>query len=313
MDFKTALALITGLTLLLLGAEGLVRGGAALARRLRVSALVVGLTVVAFGTSTPELVVSIKAALLDAGDIALGNVVGSNIANVLLILGIAAIIRPLRVKAQVIRIDIPIMIGVSVLALPILMNGRVSRVEGLGLLAGIACYTILSVVLARRETEPAVLTEYDRALSARPRSLGGQIVAILLGLSMLAIGSDLFVRGAVALATAVGYSEAFIGLTVVAVGTSLPELFTSVVAAARGESDIAVGNVVGSNIFNLLAILGTSALLRPIQAAGVSRLDYLVMLVAALVLLPFAWSKLRLSRWEALVLLAAYAAYLYLR
>ena len=313
MDTAAALTCAAGLILLLVGAEVLVRGGVALARRLRVSALVVGLTVVAFGTSTPELVVSLRAALVGAGDIALGNVVGSNIANVLLILGLAAIVRPLRVKAQVVRIDVPIMIGVSLLVLPVLIDGRVSRVEGVVLLAGIAGYTALSVVLARREKEPTVLIEYDQALSPRPRTLGGQVAAILLGLSVLAIGSSLLVRGAVAFAMSIGVSEAFVGLTVVAVGTSLPELLTSVVAAARRESDIAVGNVVGSNIFNLLGILGASAVLRPIRAAGVTRFDYGVMLLAALVLLPLAWSRLHLSRWEALVLLAAYVTYLGLR
>jgi len=313
MDTAAALTCAAGLILLLVGAEVLVRGGVALARRLRVSALVVGLTVVAFGTSTPELVVSLRAALVGAGDIALGNVVGSNIANVLLILGLAAIVRPLRVTAQVVRIDVPIMIGVSLLVLPVLIDGRVSRVEGVVLLAGIAGYTALSVVLARREKEPTVLIEYDQALSPRPRTLGGQVAAILLGLSVLAIGSSLLVRGAVAFAMSIGVSEAFVGLTVVAVGTSLPELLTSVVAAARRESDIAVGNVVGSNIFNLLGILGASAVLRPIRAAGVTRFDYGVMLLAALVLLPLAWSRLHLSRWEALVLLAAYVTYLGLR
>ncbi len=313
MDRTAALALLGGLTLLLAGAEALVRGGAAFARRLGVGPLLVGLTIVAFGTSAPELVVSLRATLRNAGDIAVGNVVGSNIANVLLILGLAAIIRPLRVKAQVVRIDIPIMIGVSLLVLPVLIDGRVNRVEGLGLVAGIAGYTILSVLFARREREPIVLTEFDRAVSAKPRNLAGQVLAMLLGLSMLTIGSDLFIRGARPFAISLGVSEAFIGLTVVAVGTSLPELITSVVAAARGESDIAVGNVVGSNIFNLLAILGTSALLRPIRAPGVVGIDYIAMLAAALVLLPFAWSRLRLSRWEAMLLLAGYAAYLYFR
>jgi len=307
------LLLVAGLVLLVVGAEALVRGSAALARRLGVGPLVVGLTIVAFGTSAPELVVSTRAALAGAGDIALGNVVGSNIANILLILGVAALIRPIRIQTQLVRIDIPIMIAVSLALFLVLDNGRVSRVEGVVLLAGIAAYTALSILLARRERDPAVRRLIEEGLPAWPRRLFEQVLAIAAGLVLLVFGADLFVRGAVRMAAALGVSEALIGLTVVAVGTSLPELATSIVAAAKGEGDIAVGNAVGSNLFNLLAILGTAATVRPLQATGVGRADLLAMAAAALVLLPLARSGLRLQRWEAALLLAGYVAYVIFR
>ncbi len=307
------LFLFSGLVLLVFGGEGLVRGSAALARRLRVSSLVVGLTVVAFGTSAPELVVSVGAALRDSGDIALGNVVGSNIANVLLILGLAALIRPLAIQAQVLRVDIPILIGVSVAVVPLLWNGRVGRAEGALLFAGIVAYTVLSVVLARRESARAVLEEYDKGVPATPGNLAVQLVLIAGGLALLVGGANLFVGAARRLAQSLGVSEALIGLTIVAVGTSLPELMTSLIAAVRRENDIAVGNVVGSNIFNLLGILGASACVKPLRAEGIDAADYVVMLLAALVLLPLAWSGRRLDRREAVLLLAGYAAYVGLR
>lgn len=307
------LLLVAGLALLVLGAEALVRGSAALARRLGVGPLVVGLTIVAFGTSSPELVVSTRAALVGAGDIALGNVLGSNIANILLILGAAALIRPIRIQTQLVRIDIPIMIAVSLAPFLLLADGRVSRAEGLLLLGGIVAYTVLSIALARSERDPAVRHVIEQGLPAWPRRPLEQLLAIAAGLALLALGADLFVRGAVRMAGALGVSEALIGLTVVAVGTSLPELATSMVAAVRGEGDIAVGNVVGSNLFNLLGILGAAATARPLQATGIGRSDLLAMAAAALVLLPLARSGLRLQRWEAALLLAGYAAYVLLR
>ena len=302
-------SLIAGVLLLALGAELLVRGGTALARRAGVGPLVIGLTVVAFGTSAPECVVSVRAALADRGDIAIGNVIGSNIANVLLILALAALVRPLAIQAKVIRIDVPVMIGVSALVAPVLVGRRVGRLEGLLLLAGIVAYTWLSFVLARREQGTAAETTYDESLRAWPRSLGLSLLATAGGVAILAAGAEVFVGGAVAAAAALHVPEAVIGLTVVAVGTSLPELVTSVVAAARNESDIAVGNVVGSNIFNLLAILGASASARPLRAEGIATGDYLVMLAAALILFPLVRSGQRLTRWEALVLLLGYVAY----
>jgi cation:H+ antiporter len=306
-------ALLAGLLLLALGADLLVRGGTALARRLGVAPLVIGLTVVAFGTSAPECVVSVRAALADRGAIAIGNVIGSNIVNVLLILALAVLVRPLRIQAKVIRLDIPIMIAVSIAAAPVLLAGRIGRVAGLVLLAGIVAYTWLSFLLARRERDAAVDAEYETGMRVWPRSVGLGLLSAAGGVATLAAGAESFVGGAVKAAAVLGVPEAVIGLTVVAVGTSLPELVTAIVAAARTESDIAVGNLVGSNIFNLLAILGTSAVARPLRAEGILVADYVVMLAAALILFPLARSGQRLSRAEAVLLLLGYAGYTALR
>jgi len=302
-------ALIAGAALLVLGAELLVRGGTVLARRLGVGPLAIGLTVVAFGTSAPECVVSVRAALGDRGDIAIGNVVGSNIANVLLILALSALVRPLRIQAKVIRIDVPILIAVSLAAAPVLLAGRIGRLAGLLLLGGVAAYTWLSFVLARRERDATIDAEYEAGLAAWPRSAGSGSLAVASGIAILAGGAELFVGGAVKAAATLGVSEAVIGLTVVAVGTSLPELVTSIVAAAKDESDLAVGNVVGSNIFNLLAILGASSVARPLRTESIVAADYFVMLAAAMILFPLVRSGQRLSRAEAVLLLLGYAAY----
>lgn len=298
-----------GLVVLYGGAEGLVRGSSALALRLGLSPLVVGLTVVAFGTSSPELAVSLKATLAGQGDIALGNIVGSNIANVALILGLCALVKPLRVAAQVVRWDAPLMLGSSVLFAVLLADGVLSRAEGGLLFAGIAAYTAFSVRLARLEPSTAVQDEFAEGLPAAPRSFWAEAGLVVLGLACLVVGGRLLVTGAVAVARGFELSEAFIGLTVVAVGTSLPELATSLVAAVRGEADIAVGNVVGSNIFNVLGVAGLASLVRPIQAAGVSWPDLGVMIAVAAVALPMIWTGSRVSRGEGFALCVGYGGY----
>jgi len=303
-------SLAAGVLLLTIGAEALVRGASRLAGRLGVDPLLVGLTIVAFGTSAPEMVVSVTAARAGNGDVAIGNVVGSNVANILLILGTSALIRPPRVRARAIRGDVPIMIVVSLAMVPVLLDGRVGRVAGLALVAGILIYTALGVSLARREHDPEVETEFAELMRGWPRGALGETALVAAGLALLVWGSALFVGGAVGLARALHVSDALIGLTIVAVGTSLPELATSTVAAARGEGDIAIGNVVGSNIFNLLAILGVSAAVRPLQASGLARVDLLVMAAAAVLLLPLARSGMRISRAEGALMLAGYAAWI---
>ncbi len=298
-----------GLVVLYGGAEGLVRGSSALALRLGLSPLVVGLTVVAFGTSSPELAVSLKATLAGQGDIALGNIVGSNIANVALILGLCAVVKPLRVAAQVVRWDAPLMLGSSVLFAALLADGALSRAEGGLLFAGIAAYTAFSVRLARLEPSAAVQEEFAEGLPAAPRSFWAEVALVVLGLACLVVGGRLLVTGAVAVARGFELSEAFIGLTVVAVGTSLPELATSLVAAVRGEADIAVGNVVGSNIFNVLGVAGLASLVHPIRAAGVSWPDLGVMIAVAAVSLPMIWTGYRVSRGEGFALCLGYGGY----
>jgi cation:H+ antiporter len=302
------LSIAAGLLLLAAGAEGLVRGASSLARAAGVSPLVIGLTVVAVGTSLPELMVSVGAAVRGSGAVALGNVVGSNISNVALILGVSAMLRAMRVQAQIIRIDAPILLGASLALGALLVDGRLSRLDG-GLLAGgIIAYTWFSVYAARSETA-AVQQEYDRGVPQQHR-LWIDLVLLAGGMGALGIGADLLVDGAVVVATAVGISEVVVGLTVVAIGTSLPEMATSVTAAYRGEGDIAVGNAVGSSIFNILGILGITVLIHPLATDALRTLDLAVMIGLAVALLPMMRSGFMLSRWEGSLLLLVYAAYL---
>ncbi len=301
--------LIVGLVLLYYGAEALVRGSAALALRLGVTPLLVGLTIVAFGTSAPELVVSLRAAMSGSSDIALGNVVGSNICNVLLILGLAALINPLKVELQIVKIQIPTMIAVSLLLWLFLLNGVISRPEALLLLMGFAAFNFGSYWLSRRQLSETVQEIYPDAAPQSQRPTWLNIVFIIAGLALLVLGADLLVKGAVSIAKALGFSEAVIGLTVVAVGTSLPELATSVVAAVKNEADIAVGNVVGSNIFNILLIIGTSAMVTPVPAGGITFGSLAVMTLAAVVALPMAWTGFKLNRVEGALLLSGYVVY----
>lgn len=304
-----ALAFAAGLALLVLGGEWLVRGASRLASRLGVPPLVVGLTVVAFGTSAPELAVTTGAALAGgpAADLALGNVVGSNIFNVLFILGVSALVTPLAVGLRLVRLEVPLMIGVSALALVLIGNGVVGRGEGLLLTAGLLGYVAFTVVQARRAQGPA--TGGDRPAGGSAMS---QVALIVAGLVVLVVGSRLLLHGAVGSARLLGVSEAVIGLTIVAAGTSLPELTTSVLAGLRGERDIAVGNVVGSNLFNLLGVLGIAAVIAPggVPApAAVIAFDAWVMLAVALLCLPVFFTGPGIERWEGALFLLYYLAY----
>ncbi|MBC8417973.1 MAG: calcium/sodium antiporter [Desulfobacterales bacterium] len=308
---QTFLSLLAGLFGLYVGAEGLVRGSASLASQLGLSRLVIGLTVVAFGTSTPELVVSIKAAHDGLFAISLGNIVGSNICNIALILGLSALIKPIRIHAQVVRLQIPIMILISLILMLLLLNGRLSRLEGAGLFLGIVFYTGYSLHLARKENRRSNAKESGESVKGPRASLWVSALFVAGGLGLLMAGAKFFLTGAVSLARILGVSEAFIGLTIVAIGTSLPELATSIMAVVKKEGDIAVGNVVGSNIFNILCILGVSSLVQPIQMAGISLTDLGVMTATAILVLPMARSGFLLARWEGAILLAVYGAYIY--
>lgn len=297
---------IGGLVLLYYGAEFLVRGGVQIAKRFQVTPLVIGLTLVAFATSAPELVVSCDAALKGMGDIALGNVIGSNICNIALILGLCAVISPLRVNESLFKLDLPLMIGSSVLfALFCFLTGGINRIEGALFFAGIIAYVVVSIRNARRSGDVVTEVEGD----GKPLSLGISIVLVLLGLGFLVGGARLLVNSAVWLAELFGVSQAVIGLTIVAIGTSLPELATSVIAALKGERDIAIGNVVGSNIFNILAIMGISPLLRPIEAADIQLIDLGMMVFCTLLLYPFLRTGFVLSRKEGVCLLTVYIGY----
>jgi cation:H+ antiporter len=306
------LGILFGLVLLACGGDSLVRGSASLALRMGVSALVVGLTVVAFGTSAPELLVSIKASLQERGDIAAGNVVGSNIVNIAAILGLAALVRPLRVKLQLLLADAPIMIGGSLLLAWMMWDGRIDRWEGLVLAAGIVVYTSANIAVSRRHHSPEVDAEFGGAVPGLSKSLWLDLLFIGLGLGLLVWGSRVLVDHAVILATGMGVSEAVIGLTIVAVGTSMPELATSVVAALKKEADIAIGNAIGSNIFNIFAVVGIAGSVHPFTCAGITPLDLGAMLVIAILLLPLLATGRTLARWEGGLLFACYVVYLYL-
>lgn len=310
MSFEAILFLIIGLILLFIGAEGLIRGSSALALKIGITPLVVGLTVVAFGTSTPELVVSLKAALIGNSSITLGNVVGSNIANIALILGTAALIRPLDVHANVIRKEIPIMIAFTILMILLLLDGEVGFIDGLIFVVAIISYTIINITLARKEKNAEVENKFKDGLKSKI-NVPLSIIMIVAGLGLLILGANLFVNGAISIAKSIGVSDAIIGLTIVAIGTSLPELITSIVAAYKNESDIAVGNVVGSNIFNILGILGITALIITVNAEGINFIDYGVMFFASLILLPLSKTGFKISRLEGAFLVAGYIAYIY--
>lgn len=269
----------------------------------------VGLTIVAFGTSAPELVVSVKAALSQQGDIAIGNVVGSNSFNIGLILGLTALVCPIPVHLQVIKIDAPIALGVAILLPFFLLNHSLGRVEGLTLFAGIITYTLMSIYLGRKADSKG---QSDVSIPPVSRHWLIDVAYILAGLGVLVLGSRLLVDHAVILAKALGVSEAVIGLTIVAAGTSMPELATSVIAAFRKQPDIAIGNIVGSNIFNILAILGIASLVSPLHVHGISKWDYIIMIAFTVLLIPLLYTGRLLHRIEGTILLALYGGYLFI-
>lgn len=303
----TVIAGIAGIALLYYGAEFLVKGGSSIALKMKISPLVIGLTLVAYATSAPELVVSVDAALKGMGDISLGNVVGSNICNIALILGLCAVITPLQVNKNLLKFDIWVMIIAAVmLAGSFWVFRGVNRIIGAVLLTCSIAYTVWSVYASRREQNAQ---DANADLPAKIYPLYLAIALTIAGLAALVGGAKCFVYAATALAKALNISDAVIGLTVVAVGTSLPELATSVVAAIRKETDIAVGNVIGSNIFNVLAILGIAPLIKPIHAVGISNVDMILMIAVSLLLYPFMRTGMKINRLEGAVMLAIYIGY----
>jgi cation:H+ antiporter len=313
MTGLTLLLFVVGLVALVVGAEWLVRGASRLAAAVGVSPLVIGLTVVAFGTSSPELAVSVQASWSDQADLAVGNVVGSNVFNVLFILGISAVITPLAVARQLLRLDVPVMIVISVLAWVLGLDGAIDRIDGALFVAGVLVYTWWLIRASRREVAAEKTAgPPGEAVDAAAGGVLFNLGLIAAGLAALVLGSRWLVQGAVAIATALGISELVIGLTVVAVGTSLPEVAASIAAAVRGERDIAVGNVVGSNIFNILAVLGLSSLISPsgvqVSAAALA-FDIPVMIAVAAACFPVFYTGGTISRWEGIVFLGYYAAY----
>jgi cation:H+ antiporter len=305
------LLILGGLILLVVGAEGLVRGSSAIARRLGIAPLVIGLTIVAFGTGTPELLVSLGAALEGNSSIAIGNVVGSNIGNIGLILGTAAMVRPLIAGAEVIRREIPIMIAATVLLWLLILDGEIGRVDGLILTLSCVAYTAFNYWQARRNKQKFVEEEFEEAMPMPTRSIWFEVGMLIVGLGVLLVGARLLLDGAVFIAEDLGISQVVIGLTIVAIGTSMPELATSVVAAYKNEPDVALGNVIGSNVMNILAILGLTALILPISTVDIRTFDMSVMLGSALLGLLLIWSGFVLNRIEGAILVIAYIIYIY--
>ena len=314
MDATSFLLISVGLALLVGGAESLVRGASRLAATMGISPIVIGLTVVAFGTSAPELTVSVSSSLDGDADVALGNVIGSNIFNVLVILGVAAMIAPLTVSQRLVRVEVPLLIGISLLVLLLARDRVIDRLEGALLFAGIVVFTGAAIYASRRESQK-VVDEYEAELGARDGSaarIALDIGFVAFGLGLLVWGSNWLVTGATDVAAALGVSGLVIGLTLVAAGTSMPELATSIIASLRGERDIAVGNVVGSSIFNLLAVLGAAALVAPdgvVVASQALRVDIPVMTAVAVACVPIFFTGKLIARWESLLFLAMYGGY----
>ena len=315
----TIFLFVVGIGLLIVGAEILVRGASRVAAVSGISPLVIGLTVVAFGTSSPEMAVSTGAGLNGNADVALGNVIGSNTFNILFILGLCAIITPLAVSKQLVRLDVPLVIAASALTVLLALDGEIGRIDGSILFAGIVAYVTYLIWKTRRDA--ATRKEFESAVEPEEVSLRGMyspklavhdLVFIIGGLALLVIGARWLVDGAVEIAEALGVSELVISLTIISAGTSLPEVATSVIASLRGQRDIAVGNVVGSNLFNLLAVLGLTGIVSPdgiAVANSVLRFDLPVMTAVAVASLPVFFTGYTISRWEGWVFFGYYIAY----
>ena len=300
--------LAIGFALLSGGAESLVRGAAGLSIRMGITPLVVGLTVVAFGTSSPELVVSVQDALRGEGQIALGTVIGSNICNILLILGAASLAKPLSIHLQVLRVDLPILAVFTIILAVVISFGSLPRWFGVLLLVGISSYTGLTIYLARRE-QGSQLAEFDSTGRESQHGMPYLLFLVTLGAGLLAVGSDTMLKGAITVASRWGVSQSVIGLTLVALGGSLPEFATTLSAGIKGKGDIAVGNVVGSNIFNLLCVLGAASVARPLIVSGINAVDLIMMVAVTILVIPLMYTGCRLGRREGGMMLIAYVAY----
>lgn len=311
MSAMILLYLIGGLVALVGGGELLIRGASKIAAAMGVSSLVIGLTIVAFGTSSPELVVSLKASLTGQADLAVANVVGSNIFNILFILGACAAFAPLVVSSQLVRLDVPIMIGSALLMLLFSLNGNISLWEGAALFSILVIYTIFLIYKSRKESKENK-SEEKEVVKMTPKVIVINLSFIAVGLGLLILGGDWFVTAATEIAKSLGVSDTVIGLTIVAIGTSLPEVATSFLATIKGERDIAIGNVVGSNIYNVFAILGLSSMLTPSGlnvANDLLTFDLPLMLGTAVACLPIFIVGFRINRWEGYMFLGTYVLY----
>lgn len=302
--------MMIGLVLLAGGAEALVRGASNLALRLGITPLVVGLTIVAFATGSPELAISVKGAVTGNSGIALGNVIGSNISNLALILGLAALVRPMKVQSRLIKREVPIMVLSAALLLVLLLDGSLSRLDGILLAACAAAYLFFTYRSAAGGETPKVAEEFEEGARERGWSTLASVAAVIVGVGALVLGAEWLVNGAVAIAEALDISQAVIALTIIAVGTSLPELATSLTAARANNPDVAFGNVVGSNTLNVLAIIGIAAIISPFEVEGLRPLDLAMFMGTTILMLPLLVRGWVLNRWEGLVLVTLYVAYL---
>ena len=316
--FQDICLIIAGLIALYFGAEWLVKGASEIAIKMGISPLVVGLTVVAFGTSTPELLVCLEANLDGHPDIALGNIIGSNICNIALILGVAAVMKPIEIHRQIIRREMPILIVVTLAFIGMLWDGNVSQIEGGVLFLSVVTYVVVSIVQSRKEQGQDDFGEFSADEVTAVRKSGAKklvisVVLMLVGLGVLKFGSEWLVKGGENVATEIGIDEAIIALFLFAFGTSLPELATSIVAIRKGEGDIITGNAIGSCIFNILAVIGITAMVKPIAQGEIELLDKIVMLGVTVGIFFFMWSRMRLNRIEGVILLVGYAVYCVVR
>lgn len=300
------LMIIAGVVLVLWGADRLTDGAVALAERMQIPQIVIGLTIVALGTSAPEFCVSLVSALKGTADLAVGNVVGSNIFNTMLIVGVAAMVAPMTILPSTVRKDVPVALLASVaLTVMVLMDGDLSRVDAALLFVGFLAFMWVTL----RGAKGSHAIEQEQA-APRGYSVLKSVGLLVLGLACLVVGSNIFVDGATSVAQTLGVSEAVIGLTIVAGGTSLPELATSVVAARKGNSGIAIGNVLGSNVLNILLILGAAGLICPMQVQGITLVDFAMMTISVLLLWLFSYTKLTVARWEGAVLTVLFFGYM---
>ena len=305
------LYIIGGLILLYFGADWLVQGAVTLALHLGLSPLIVGLTVVALGTSIPETLVSVQAAIGHQGGIALGNVIGSNILNIALVLGLSALLHPLKVDSHLVKADVPLLVGATFMLVVLLEDMHISRMEGAFLLLCIMGYVVGNIMTVKRTSPAEDVIEGMEVPKDTSKTLKKDIGFLCIGLVSLAFGANFLVSGAVDLARLWGLSEALIGLTIVSIGTGTPELATALMAAHRKTSDLAIGNAVGSNLFNIMFVLGIAGLIVPMDAVGIRSSDLYVMLGVTILLLPTVWTGYVLDRKEGFVFLAIYVGYLY--
>ncbi|GAB1371756.1 calcium/sodium antiporter [Candidatus Kapaibacterium sp.] len=301
--------IIVGSLLLYFGADALVKGASRLAIRLGITPMIIGLTVVAFGTSAPELVVSLSAGMRGKADIALGNVIGSNICNIALILGLSALIRPLDVNYKTAGKDIFIMVAVSVITLLLAFDGELTTIDGAILIVGIISYVMFNIHKSKKDSADVSVDELTETKYMNKNIL--HILMVIAGLVILMMGANLFLEGAVRMAKMFNLSDAVIGLTIVALGTSLPELATSAVASYKKHSDISLGNVLGSNIFNLLMILGATSIFFPINSTGIKVVDVALMILLSVIIVPLSYRKNVINRYSGAFLLLIYTSYMY--